>query len=197
MFSIATAESARVLRELKKAREQINREILEIYRGFVTIAYISVVENTPQWTGHATAQWNIGINSVDNISASGLYAALNMRISEEIRSKRASGFASPAKKKGDPEAVNEAKKRQATKVKQIDLDDIVFISNNVENLLNEVYASKLEENPNNYLRPENDGGHMVAKTIGWFNSRLALIDPVSNIRLRKVTLAASDIMETF
>lgn len=200
MFSISLVERTRFRAELAKVKAEIAQEVEDIFRGFVTVAYISVVENTPQWTGHATAQWNIGRNYMD-VSGSTRYAEENLAVSERIRSNEGldagGALHAAAKQMGDPEAVAEAKQRQEDVVMQIKLADLIYISNNVESLLNESYASKLEENPNNYLRQENDGGHMIVKTMGWFNSRLAAIDPVARLQLRTVRLSASGIMETF
>ena len=195
MFSISPAERSRFLSELAKAREALHEEVEDIFRGFVTIAYINVVENTPQWTGHATAQWNIGRNHID-VSRSHLFLKESLGVSKAVIGDSDEKYA-PTKQVGHPDAIVEAKSRQEGIVEQIKLDDIIFISNNVESLLTGAYATKLEANPNNYLRPENEGGHMVAKTVDWFNSRLAVIDPVARIQLRTVKLSASGIMETF
>ena len=46
----------------------------------------------------------------------------------------------------------------------------VFICNASTDLNDEVYVSKLEENPSSYLRPENDPGAMIELTTTWFNS---------------------------
>lgn len=197
MFGITLAERKRASSELQKIRAKMDIEVLEIFRGFVTVAYINVVENTPQWTGHATAQWNIGVNFMD-MSYSSLYEVQNAELSAEVRREgERGGLHSVAKQVGDLEAITEAKQRQTGEIEQVQLNSIIFISNNVESLLKESYASKLEENPNRYLRDVNEGGHMVARTIEWFNSRLALVDPVARVQLAKVRLSASGIMESF
>lgn len=195
MLVITPEERTRVLAEIDKCRAEIHQEVLEIFRGFVMVAYDSVLDKTPQWTGHAAAQWNIGRNILD-VSQSYTFAEENLRVSEEIRDRSGAGGLPAAKQVRHPEAIAEAKNRQAGTVEQIKLGDMIYISNNVESLLTEAYAAKLEENPNNYLRPENEGGHMVLKTLEWFNTRLAVVDPVAQISLRMVKLSDSGVMDT-
>ncbi len=195
MFTISAKEASRVRGQLRELRLALNQEITDIYQGFITIAYDSVVDKTPQWTGHATAQWNIGINQID-VSRSHKYLKDNLAVSQSVESRREPAQ-TPTKAAGHPEAIEEAKSRQTGFVQQIKLDDMVFISNNVESLLTGAYATKLEANPNDYLRPENDPGHMVARTLEWYNSRLAVIDKASRAKLRLVRLSDSGIMEQF
>ena len=195
MFVINPTERSKAKAELQKIRAAVNQEVLDIFRGFVVVAYDSVVDKTPQWTGHAAAQWNIGINHVD-MSTSSLYAIQNLTVSEGVRDRNRVNGLPQAKSKGDPAAIAEAKRRQTGNVEQIKLDDIIFISNNVESLLNEAYADKLERNPNSYLREVNEPGHMVARTVEWFNSRVAILDPSMRARFKMAKLSDSGIMET-
>jgi len=196
LVSITAPERSRVLKELAAIRDGLHEELHEVFRGYVLAAYDSVLDKTPQWTGHAAAQWNIGVNHVD-VSKSTLFLEENLRVSEVIRSATGDLYQlTPAKQVGDPAAIAEAKRRQGGKVDKITLEDVIFISNNVEAALKGSYASKLEENPNNYLRPENDNGHMVAKTLEAFHSRLAVVDEATRKRLRLVRLYDSGIMET-
>lgn len=195
MFDISAAERTRVLSDIANVRAEIRQEVLDIFKGFVIVAYDSIVDKTPQWTGHATAQWNIGVGHLD-MSKNNRFLAENMAVSDAIRSKSGLEELAPAKQRGDPAAVAEAKRGQAGKIRQITLDKVIYISNNVEAALRGSYASKLEENPNNYLRRENDGGHMILKTMEWFNTRLATVDIVAQHSLRMVKLSGSGIMET-
>ena len=201
MFKIDPAELRVALSQLREIKVELNAEVTDIYRGFVAVAYDSVLEETPQWTGHAAAQWNIGIEHID-MSTSNLYAEENLAVSKHIRAgvpmdDDSGDFLSSAKAAGDPAAIEEAKHRQGSNLEEILLTDVIYISNNVENMLNEAYASKLEENPNNYLREVNEPGHMIARTVEWFNSRLAVIDMASRARLRVARLSDSGIMESF
>ena len=195
MFSISSVERARVKFELKKIRAVYYKEVLDVFHGFVTVAYNIVVDETPQWTGHATAQWNIGINHLD-VSRSHLYLKENLAVSRSVKGDSSKEFVS-SKKKGDPEAVAEAKRRQTGIVEQIKLADMIFISNNVEGLLTGSYAAKLEANPNSYLRSVNDPGHMVFRTIEWFNARMNLLDPAIRAKIKKVKLSDSGLMAKF
>ncbi len=194
MFSVSTKDRTKFLEALKATKKEINDEALEVYKGFVRVAYSIVVDETPQWTGHAAAQWNIGVSYLD-VTRSHLYLKDHLEMSKAVRDRRP-GPIGP-KKKGHHDAVDEAKRRQAGQVEQIKLDDIIFISNNVEDLLTGAYAQKLEENPNNYLRLKNQPGHMVARTIGWFNSRVALLTPADIKKFRIAKLSDTGVMETF
>lgn len=196
MIEIAAAERSRVLGEIKKVRAEIHEEVREIFRGFVLVAYDSIVDKTPQWTGHAAAQWNIGVNHID-LSKSERFLEENLAVSAAIRDPQSGlGLLRPAKQVGDMEAIREAKSRQAGKAEKITLENVIYISNNVEAALRGSYASKLEENPNNFLRPENDGGHMILKTLEWYNTRLAKVDLVAQHSLRMVRLGDNGVMET-
>lgn len=194
MFTVGPTERSRVKAELKRIKEAMHQEVLDVFRGFVVVAYDSVVDKTPQWTGHATAQWNIGINYID-VSRSHLYLKENLAVEKAVTRESDKEY-EPTKSAGDPEAIAEAKQRQTGIVEQIKLDDIIFISNNVESLLTGAYATKLEANPNNYLRDVNEPGHMVARTVEWFNSRVAMLDPATRLKFKMARLSDSGIMET-
>lgn len=194
MFDISSTERTRVLSEISRVRTEIHQEVLDIFRGFVLVAYDSVLDKTPQWTGHAAAQWNIGVHSLD-VSKSNVFLAENIAVSEAIRSKSRLDKLAPAKQKGDVAAINEAKGRQTGDVERMQLKDMIYISNSVEAALRGSYASKLEENPNNYLRDVNLPGQMIMRTLHWFNSRLAVIDETAQLHLKMVKLSDSGVME--
>ena len=197
MFFIAPDDQAAALSAVRRKRAQIHEELTQVYQGYVKAAYIAVVEHTPQWTGHAAAQWNIGINHLD-VSRSHLFLKDNLTMSRIMEGEDTKGAERPeAKKAGHIDAVDEAKRRQAGVPEQIRLGDIVLISNSVESLLTGGYATKLEANPNNYLRPENEGGHMVQKTVEWFTVRLKRLTPAQQAKFRLLKLSDSKIMETF
>jgi len=196
MFKVDPVEKERFLAALKKRQTEINKEVLDVFKGFVTVAYSMVVDETPQWTGHAAAQWNIGINHID-VARSHLFLKDHLAMSRAVKGKY-DGPIEP-KRKGHSAAVEEAKRRQSGFIQQIRLADIIFISNNVEDLLTGAYARKLEENPNNYLRDENgpDPGHMIAKTLGWFNSRVAVLTPAERLKFKVAKLSDTGFMERF
>jgi len=194
MVSITPADRATFRSDLSKARASLEVELEDIYKGFVVVAYNMILDETPQWTGHAAAQWNIGRNHID-VSRSHRYLKDRLSVSQSARDKTTGDTA--LKHKGDMEAIDEAKRRQSGAVSQIKLADVIFISNNVEDLLTGGYAQKLEENPNSYLREANDPGHMVMRTVEWFNSRLLVLSEADQKKLRLVKLSDSGLMETF
>jgi len=196
-FYVSAAERLRFKSAVKKAKAELRKEVTDVFKGYVTVAFNMLVDETPQWTGNAAAQWNIGVNRLD-MSTSSLFVEDKSEISDLFSSdKRVSeaGFSKDPKYKAHPTAVNEAKDRNSEKVSQIALDKVIFLSNNAEDVLEGAYADKLEENTNNYLRRVNRPGHMVMRTISWFNSRMAMLNETQQRQLAMAKLSDSGVME--
>jgi hypothetical protein len=196
-FVVSAAEKLRFKGAIKKAKAELRQEVTDVFKGYVTVAFNMLVDETPQWTGHAAAQWNIGVNRLD-MSTSSLFAADRAEISGIFNSgKKVSGelISKKLKYKAHPTAVNEARERNSDKVLQIALDKVIFLSNNAVDTIEGAYAQKLEENPGNYLRRVNRPGHMVMRTVSWFNSRMALLSEAQQKQLAVAKLSDSGVME--
>jgi len=196
-FSVSAAEKLRFKRAVKVTKAKLRKEMTDVFKGYVTVAFNMLVDETPQWTGHAAAQWNIGVNMLD-MSKSSLFIDDRVGISDIFDDDgpvSETKLSKQIKCKAHPTAVDEAKKRNSDKVLQIALDKVIFLSNNAEDLFEGSYVEMLEENPNNYLRRVNRPGHMVMRTVGWFNSRMAILSEAQQRQLVIAKLSDSGIME--
>lgn len=197
VFMVSAAEKRRFKSAVKKVKTELRQEVTDVFKGYVTVAFNMLVDETPQWTGHAAAQWNIGVDRLD-MSTSSLFAEDRAEISRLFNSgKKVSGesISKPLKHKSHPAAVNEAKERNSDKVLQIALDKVIFLSNNAVDTIEGAYAQKLEENPNNYLRRVNRPGHMVMRTVSWFESRMAMLSEAQQKQFAIAKLSDSGVME--
>ena len=196
-FYVSGAEKNRFKKAVKVAKAELRKEVTDVFKGYVTVAFNMLVDETPQWTGHAATQWNIGINTLD-MSVSSLFAADRAEISEIFAGgERVSDvdLSKPPKWKSHYAAVDEAKERNSEKVMQIALDKVIFLSNNAMDHIEGAYTKYLEENPGNYLRRVNRPGHMVMRTVGWFNSRMLMLTESQQQQLALAKLSDSGIME--
>lgn len=199
VFMVSADEKRRFKDAIKEAKAELRQEVTDVFKGYVTVAFNMLVDETPQWTGYAATQWNIGVNRVD-MSISSLFAedraevsnlfSGNFKVSDQKLRK-------PPKEKKHPAAVNEARERNSDKILQIALDKTIFLSNNVIDTgkVKEAYAQKMEENIGNYLRRVNRPGHMVMRTEDWFNSRMAMLSEAQQKQLAIAKLSDSGVME--
>jgi hypothetical protein len=194
-FFVSAAEKLRFKAALKKAKAELRKEVTDVFKGYVIVAFNMLVDETPQWTGYATAQWNIGVNRLD-MSTSSLFAEDRAEIAGLFNSDQKVSditFSKKPKYKSHSAAVNEARERNSDKVLQISLDKVIFLSNNAVDPIEGAYAQMLEKNPNNYLRRVNRPGHMVTRTVGWFNSRMVILNEAQQRQLAVVKLSDSGI----
>ena len=196
LFYIKPEDKNRFLQSFKKALAAINQEVVEVYRGYVLNALHAIVRETPQWSGGAASNWNLDwglptyrVDTDLKTSAAadtvGSLLGLNVRDKSDRRAwdiafLRASG------------AVNglsalALEPRGAFKLPTI------FINNASKELDGSVYIQHLEENPNNYLRPENEPGHMVhfavqsMRGLGPGGAINSYIGPMRRLRLGDVS----------
>lgn len=139
--------------ELAKIMAQIRLECDQAFRGLVTAFFHTVAMSTPQWSGNAASNWNVSTAGADLSTISTF---------KEIS---AATPWLPRYQMGNTLAVYPAARRAEGPLKGVTVHDTVHISNASENLEGKMYIEYLETNPNGFLRPENDGGQMVAKTI--------------------------------
>lgn len=127
-----------------------------VARGIAVTAYGVVLEETPQWSGNAAANWNFSLGSPDESVDHTFKHDL-----EHSTAPHALRYSMEAKSKGDPEAIQYAVQKNAGKESNVSFGSPVYITNNATNLSGESYIHMLELNPNNFLRPENEPGHMT------------------------------------
>lgn len=138
--------------------------VTEVYRGLAINAFHYVAMNTPQWSGNAASNWNIGLGTVDTTVT---YELLSSNVAERAsmtgrkRNYPRMKFGAPVAQKGDERGVQVATARAASKVPAVTLAVPVYISNAAEGLNRESYIQFLETNPDNFLRAVNEPGHMV------------------------------------
>ena len=145
--------------------KSVENESVEVLRGIAVEAFFKVANETPQWTGNAASNWNLSVGSPDFSVSTELLSQYSD--SEDFGAMFGAEFVGgDIKQKGDPEAVSMAVSYNAGRQYQIkSLDLPVYITNSAEGLNGEAYLQMLEENPGNFLRPENNPGHMVQNAV--------------------------------
>ena len=166
MLEIIGAE--KFFADLDKAVIELEAYVVDQYRTFCYGVFYHLVSETPQWTGNAAANWNVSTGSPDTESSDWV-----LQLAEENPESEAHKYpvmpGGPFRK-GHEQAVAMALAANDTVFPGILLTDKVFLANSAENLKGESYIFHLETNPSNFLRPENDGGGMVRRTVETFES---------------------------
>lgn len=91
---------------------------VEQYRKIVWMIFMRILRHTPQYSGKAVANWNIGLGSPDYSFNESLGDSSDARI--------------PSHVVGDPKWINRAKARNWPKIAQIQRRTKVYINNAVE-----------------------------------------------------------------
>jgi len=152
------------VKKLKAAMVNMEREANQVYRGFVTATFHRVLTETPQWSGNAVANWNVSLNSPDwTVNYTLKEAAAPDRSARRLLQHKWDTPYGPAVSKGDPRGIMMSVRRAKDKLVSVTIHDRVHICNAAENLKHESYIQYLEDNPNNFLRPVNQPGHMVER----------------------------------
>lgn len=162
----------------------------EIYRGLCIDMFHSVVMNTPQWTGNAASNWNLGVGHRDTTYDVTLKASNQSERASQSKTRNASRtrFGSPVAEKGDTRAADIAVSRNAGREQAITLTSTVFITNYSKSLSGETYIKKLEDNANDFLRPVNRPGHMVEITEAKVQLLMGRLSEPEIITLRNLKL---------
>lgn len=166
--------------------ENIAQLAEDMYRGICVDVFHYVVRNTPQWSGNAAANWNMGVGHRDTTYDTTLKV-------EQFAQAAADGakhgaFGKPSFEKGDAPAMLTAVGRNSGRPEQIQLGMPVYITNYARNLAGETYISRLEENPNDFLRPVNRPGHMVASASAQVEILLAVTGRTEAVILSNLQL---------
>lgn len=189
MFYIKNAAevSARLNEWLIKTR----LDVMEVYRGVAIAVFHYVALNTPQWSGNAASNWNIDVGAptfrVTTSLKEGAVFMAESAVDSGWKNVSRWQFGVPVASKGDPRAVEMAVARNSG-FSLPSLETDVFINNAAEDLDGKKYIRLLEENPGNYLRPENEPGHMVAMCVAEFNAKFPVLTPSIQEGFRKVRL---------
>lgn len=96
---------------------------VKYYREFVWQVFLRVLEKTPQYTGRAVANWNLGINSPDYSYEEGLGDEINPAAHSDARD--------DPHRKGHRKWIKYAIARNEPKVAQIQRNTKVYINNGV------------------------------------------------------------------
>lgn len=178
MFLIKPEEAKRFANALDMALLEMTNECIQVYRGLAIAMFNYVAWETPQWTGNAASNWNFSVGAPDLSTDSSLKAGQSVV-------DRLMGIG--ALEKGAGEAVQLAAGRNEGRQFSVNLAAPVYIANSAKELGDGVvYASYLEENPNDYLRTENEPGAMVSRGLAKAAARFALISPSDTQALKSV-----------
>ena len=132
-------------------RARLDGTVTKKYKTFVTKVFKDLVINTPQWSGHLAANWNVLLT---NETEPGTYPW------------KIEPYSRPVYQRGDPGAVNFALGRAQPKISKIRWNTKVGFANPVE------YADEVQDNPGK-LRPVNlvEGKVAMARWIAQKYSR--------------------------
>jgi hypothetical protein len=123
---------------------------------------------TPQWSGNAASNWKLSVGAPDTTISTELLQANLPAANRVSRADQGAyygyGFGPPLYTAGDPYAMQVAVGRNQGRDTLIKLGSQVYISNSSTSLSGKAYIDMLEANPNNFLRAENQPGHMVERT---------------------------------
>jgi len=168
--------------------KEVNQEAVYVYRGFTVAVYHRLLMTTPQWTGNAVSNWNYSVNKPD-------YSVSTVIRDGYLGGERL-GFvqAGPKHVKGDrSEGMQLSLQKNAGRSKTVVFNP-VFLTNATSHL-GEGYIALLESNPNNFLRTENEPGHMVEKAEAYAGNMQVLSKPMTssfrNLRFADVGLGAA------
>lgn len=141
--------------------DSVNLEVTEAFRGFCVLAFHKVVMNTPQWSGSAASNWNFSVGSEDTS------VDYTFKLEDAAKNKHGAfyGYSDYSLQSPHPNATPTAFVKNLGKENAVALDSEVYICNSAESLDHQSYIMFLEDNPNNFLRPENNPGHMVEYAI--------------------------------
>ena len=166
---IKLVEAEKFFYELDRNMAELEVHVIEQFSTFCYGAFNYLLHQTPQWTGNAAANWNVNIGSPDTSQHVDLLAEAK-RGSEKIRSYDV--LPGGPFQKGHDQAMSMAKARNNGTFRHITLKNDVYLSNSSRTLYGASYIEYLESNLGNFLRPENNPGHMVANTILTFGDML-------------------------
>lgn len=127
---------ASVFRDIELAMAKIEEAPVALYRKTVLEIFTRIVMQTPQYTGRAVANWNIGINSPDMSFDPGMGGAHEMTKGGHIRT--------ASHEKGDPKWAEESLERAKYVVRRIKRGDIVYITNATRGDGGEAYLTELQ-----------------------------------------------------
>lgn len=159
---------AEFIRGIKKFEAELDKTVEEVYRGWSVMLFGRILRTTPQWTGNAASNWAYNVGSPS-------YDTSQVIIMEAERAEE-QGVPIKPKKMGHPEAISMARSANTGKEKTVKLtgkDNLptIYISNASKSLTGKSYITYLESNPNNFLRAENEPGHMVARASDFYGNR--------------------------
>lgn len=186
MFTITSGDLDSFLLGIQKWHQETALEAIQVYRGVAVTLFNYVTYETPQWTGSAAANWNISAGAPDfSVDLSLKMSNTSERASKgSARNLSRTRFGSPVAQKGDERAIQLAASRNAGKFAGLVTFAPIFLVNAAKGLQGDAYARLLEENPNNYLRPENEPGHMLANAYAAVSMKFALISEADANQLK-------------
>lgn len=147
------------IRNLSQVNQGINHWLKRVedtavagYRSIVWEVFTRILQHTPQFSGKAVANWNIGIGKPD-------YSFDNSYGSDVLRIVGDRSWVEPHKK-GDREWIDAAEARNLPKVHQITMGTKVFINNSVRGDTDKGRSSEL------YLESLQDPAYWTEKLRG-------------------------------
>lgn len=146
---------------------ELEKYAAEQFQTFCYGVFEYLLYQTPQWTGNAASNWNVSLDAPDETVHHALLEEAQM--SGESVGKFPIIPGGPFAK-GHELGIGLATQRNAHIFDSITLKNDVYMANSATNLDGKSYMQHLEENPGDFLRPENEPGHMVANAITTFNT---------------------------
>ena len=187
LFYVTPQETSRFLGALRQKMAAIESAVVEVYRGMAITAFNYAVQETPQWSGNAAANWNFDIG------------APSFRVDSFLKD---ASYEVPVAlftpgKKGDSLAISASTARAAAGFAALTglaktpgaayALPAVYINNASEEAGGDRYIQMVEENPNSYLRKENEPGHMLARAKAVAGAQVGYLQGPVASKLRATT----------
>jgi len=187
MINFNPAELSKFCDGLDSFLEAAHLEAANVYKGFTVAVYHRLLVTTPQWSGNAVSNWNYSMGTPD-------HSVNTSMLSKYEQSHKVAHLAGPIHDMGDQEGIMMSIQRNTGKAKGITLGP-VHITNASVNMAGDAYIEMLEKNPNNFLRQENEPGHMVEHAAAYAGNMQVLsqnmIHGLKSLSFRNYTYGAA------
>lgn len=114
---------AQVHRQVQMSMTRVEGATVALYRRVVWEIFTRILEQTPQFTGRAVANWNLGINAPD--------MSVDYGMGDDVSLTASGYYAHATRERGDRKWIQEAEERARYLMRRIRKGDKVFISNAV------------------------------------------------------------------
>ena len=111
-----------LMHDIEVAMAKIEEAPIAAFRKVVLQVLTRILYQTPQYSGRAVANWNVGINAPD--------LSVDQNMGDDLNQSK-SGHTTPTRQKGDKKWIAESLERAKYVIRRIKRGDIVYITNSI------------------------------------------------------------------